>query len=189
MISNLSWSSVGSAFIQTKSNRLYFLLAGVILNKTEANILTQTILVSGHVNQQSRSGSTVSKRSVRLGNLADYTQYDVGIHNLTSQSVVEIVVWATDMSKLYIHETQSQNKVGYGYQFMTQTFIPQSHINVYVMDDENKMESYLGSQTINEKLVGDDVKLIIGESTLVKCKSLIVVTSVLIVEDETTAKI
>lgn len=198
IVSDISWSCIGTALIDDKAHMLYLRFSGWIINNLESDIQAQVALVSGHVNQGHKTrhmesamatfSAPMSSPQVNMGLLEDYVKYDIGQKLIRNQNMVELGTWSFSVDKLYVHNTQDANTVTFGYRFTAPDFIPMSTINVYAIDSEQNIDSYLGTQNIDESQKGDDVDLILGQTTLLKCKSTVLPTDDFVVSDLATAR-
>lgn len=185
LLSDIRWICVGTALIH--NDILHLRLTGNIHNNTERNYRAQVSLISGVVHQNrysqqaessprmmmAASRAPMTDEQVPSGLAEDYTRYDVGEQIITEQSVVELGVWAFHTTKIYTHQTQERNIVRFGYRFNTTEFIPECSVNVYSVDSNQCIDSYLGTDQIKETQKGEDVDLILGQSTRVQCATVI----------------
>lgn len=181
LLSDIRWVCVGTALIH--NNVIHLRLTGNIQNNTEKNYHAHVALISGTVNQNRYAQESSAPRMmmasasapnhVSSGLVEDYTRYDVGEQLITEQSIVELGVWAFNAAKIYIHQTQERDIVRFGYRFDATEFIPQCSVNVYSVDDNNCVDSYLGTDEINETQKDDNVDLILGQSTRLQCETTI----------------
>lgn len=185
MIANVSWNCVGTAIINNKNKTLYLRLAANIVNNTESDMKGIVNLVSGDVYQikntarypqmQSKSFAQMERieDNVTPTLLEDYKKYDIGEKVLGLQNIAELGTYSYNINKLYIHDTSSANKVKYGYRLVAKNFIPACDLYVYSINDKSSIDSFLGSTNIEEAQIGKDVKIILGETTLLQCISTI----------------
>jgi len=125
---------------------------------------------------------------VQTSMLEDYVKYSVGNRTIHTKDVAELGTWLFHVFKLYIHETNSDNKVEFGYRFIAPEFIPSCLVNIYSIDSNKNINSYLGSNEIDESQKDDEVDIKVGESTMLQCRSLIVISNNVTVQDEATAR-
>lgn len=208
LLSSIEWNCIGTALIDNTNNVIYLRLAGNIVNNTESDIAANTILVSGEVYQQRQQqndfaesnqivpramyamaapGPPMSSRRVSTGMLEDYTKYDVGNRTIRTKDIAELGTLSFPIIKIYVHKTNDVDKVKFGYRFISPGFIPGCSLNVYSIDNNKSIDAYLGSNMIDESQKGDEVDIMLGESTMLQCKSLIVVSDI-VIRDEATAK-
>ena len=205
LLSSISWSCVGTALIDNQKNMMYLRLAGNIVNNTESDIVADTVLVSGDIYQYRTNPGTryesamyssdtaMVKAASRSENLVerslleDYTKYNVGNRTIRNKDIAELGTSSFPVIKFYIHETNGDGSVRFGYRFTATEFIPSCSLNVYSVDNAYNIDSYLGSNEIGESQKNDDIDIILGESTMLQCKSEIVVSDA-VVPDEETAK-
>ena len=207
LLSSISWNCVGTALIDNVKNIMYLRLAGNIVNNTESDITANTILVSGEVYQYrgrqdsynesmqyaapramlAAAPAPISSRKAETSMLEDYTKYAVGNRTVRNKDVAELGTWSFPVIKLYIHRTNDNDTVRFGYRFTAPGFIPGCSVNVYSIDSDKSIDSYLGSNEIEESQKNDDIDVMLGESTMLQCKSQVIVTDV-IVEDEASAR-
>lgn len=204
LLSSIAWTCIGTALIDSTQNVMYLRLAGNISNNTESNIHADTMLVSGDVYQHrghqnirteyapralmAVQTQSISGEKVDTSLLEDYTKFNVGNRIIHNQDVAELGTWSFPVIKLYIHQTNQYDKVRFGYRFIAPGFIPGCSLNAYSVNADQSIDSYLGSNDIDESQLNDEVDIILGESTVLQCKSLIVVSSDVTVSDEATAK-
>lgn len=203
LLTKIAWSCVGTALIDDKRNIMYLRLAGNIVNNTESDISAHTTLVSGEVYQQRSSPKNtvaqygapramlasmapISSQKVRSSVLEDYTKYDVGSRTIRDKDVAELGSWSFPIIKLYIHQTDEENVVRFGYRFTASEFIPSALVNVYSITQVRTIDSYLGSNEIEESQKGDDIDILLGESTMLQCSSEVIISEV--VTDEAMAQ-
>ena len=123
-----------------------------------------------------------SVESTTQTDLEDFKKYNVGMKDIKAQNIIELNGEKEIPNiKLYFHQTNTQ-KVKFGYRFTAPSYIPKCSTNIYT----NTME-YLGTTQIAEHQTGDELDIIIGESTIIKCVSTI--TQIETPMDENTAKI
>lgn len=202
LVSSVSWNCIGTALIDSISDVMYLRLAGKISNMTENDIAANTTLISGTIQQNRfRSSDTlrfapraslmaaapVSSERVETSMVEDYTKYEVGHRIIHEQDIVELGTWSFPVIKLYIHDTNDEDIVKFGYRIIAPGFIPSCLVNVYSIDSNKTIDSYLGSDTINESQKDNEVDIILGESTMLQCKSSLIIND-MIVSDETTAR-
>lgn len=205
LLSSIAWTCVGTALIDNVKNIMYLRLAGNITNNTESDIRAQTILVSGEVNQYRgrqytyaenqvdatpraliAASAPMRSQKVRSSMLEDYVKYEVGDRLVRNQDIAELGTWQIPIIKLYVHQTNDNDLVRFGYRFVAPGFIPSCSLNVYSIDSNKELEAYLGSNEIDESQKTDEVDIMLGESTILQCKSLVVISSDMIVDDEST---
>ena len=192
LLSNISWNCIGTALIDNNKNLMYLRLAGIINNNTESDISADTILVSGDVYQNPISETPtyksravfasasvpMSSPQVETSMLEDYKKYTVGNRLLHTKDVAELGTWTFPIIKLYIHNTNDNNIVRFGYRFTSKDFIPSSSLNVYSINKDNDIDAYLGSNELEQSQNGDEIDIILGESTMLQCKSEIIINDV-----------
>ena len=198
LLSSIAWNCIGTALIDETKNRMYLRLAGNIVNNTESDISANTILVSGDVYQyrsrqevntesshyKSRNvfaqtvPAPMSSRRVETSMLEDYLKYDVGNRIVHNKDVAELGTWTFPVIKLYVHQTNEDDIVRFGYRFTAQGFIPSCSINVYSVNNENYLDGYLGSNEIEQSQKGNEIDIMLGESTMLQCKSEVIIMDV-----------
>jgi len=207
LLSNIAWTCVGTALIDEKKNIMYLRLTGNIVNNTESDIAANTTLVSGEVYQyrskqniqaapmslyrlsaSMQESTSMSSRKVSTSMLEDYTKYNVGNRIIHNKDIAELGTSTVKVIKMYIHMTSDNDKVRYGYRFTADGFVPSCSINVYSIGPDNRIGAYLGTNEIDEGQKGEDIDILIGESTTVQCKSLVMISDV-VVQNEEQAKL
>lgn len=209
LLSSLAWTCVGTGLIDDINNIMYLRLAGNISNNTESDIQANTTLVSGEVYQYRnsqdvyaesdmmvpratmmavRAPAPMRSKQVQTAMLEDYVKYQVGNRLVRNRDIAELGTWSFPVIKLYVHQTNDNDKVQFGYRFTAPEYIPSCSLNVYSIDSQKNIDSYLGSNDIDESQKAEDIDIILGESTLLQCKSLVVVSNDIIVNDEATAR-
>lgn len=205
LISDISWTCIGTALIDNNNNIMYLRLAGNITNNTECDIDAETTLVSGEIYQNRKKSSrqrTFTPQALMATNdtptevytsmLEDYTKYFIGNKIIHNQDIAELGATSVPIIKFYVHKTSEKNIVKFGYRFIASEHIPSCSINVYSINNGqgayNEIDSYLGSNEINEAQKSDEVDIILGESTMLQCDSNIIVSNDFIVSDEATAQ-
>lgn len=186
LVSDLSWNCIGTAIINNKNSTLYLRLAAHITNNTDADIKGVTQLVSGNVYENEKrlsrdtsmmyakaQVSSSSEQQVVPTLLEDFHRYNIGNRDIKLQNIAEIGTYVFPINKIYIHDTESVSKVKYGYRFITKNFMPASNFHMYSIDKRNSVDSYLGSTYVEEAQIGKDIKLIMGETTRLQCKTTI----------------
>jgi hypothetical protein len=168
---------------------------------TENDITANTTLVSGNI-YQNRSqnyeaaafaprarlmSAPASSEQAETSMLEDYTKYDVGHRIIHEQDIVELGTWSFPFVKLYIHDTNDEDTVKFGYRVIAPGFIPACSVNVYSIDSNKMIDSYLGSDTIKESQKDNEVDIMLGESTMLQCESSLIVNDMIIL-DEMTAR-
>jgi len=204
LVSSIAWKCVGTALIDDIKNIMYLRLAGNIYNDTETDIEADTFLVSGDVyqhrsNQKShlesspqgammlRQTSPMSGEKVKTSMLEDYTKFGVGNRTIHNQDIAELGSWSIPVTKIYIHKTK-EDRVRFGYRFVAKEFIPECSLNVYSIDADKSIDSYLGSNQIDESQASNEVDIILGESTLLECDSSVIVNDNIIQDIERAKK-
>ena len=208
LVSNISWRCVGTALVDKINNMMHLRLAGDISNKTEGDITADTILVNGDVYQNRyqdgyqdrtyesqsfapraslKAASPMSSEKVQTSMSEDYTKYNVGNRVIHNKDIAELGTWSFPINKLYIHNTNEKDTVRFGYRIIAPEFIPSCSVNVYSVDENKMIDSYLGSDTIDESQANDEVDIILGESTLLQCESLVIINDI-IIDDESGAR-
>jgi hypothetical protein len=208
LLSSISWTCIGTALIDNNKDIMYLRLAGNIINNTESDITANTILVSGEVYQyrgrqevyaesqsyaapramMAMAPAPMMNKKVQTSILEDYVKYEVGDRIIHNKDIAELGTWSFPVIKLYVHETNDDDKVRFGYRFVAPGFIPSCSLNVYSIDSNKMIDSYLGSNDIDESQKSDEVDIMLGESTMLQCKSLVVVSNDTIIQDEATAR-
>lgn len=201
LVPNISWTCIGTALIQSASNKITLRLSANILNNTEMNISADTMLVSGDVyqkrsHQNPEYSNMTSARALYVADnvskiskssmLEDYKKYNVGNRVIHNKDIAELGSMSFDAIKFYLYQTNDKDTVQYGYLFDAPDFIPYCSVNVYscdTNDDKVSINAYVGTNTIEEKQKDDQVRLIIGESTILKCETHIVSTESIATED------
>ena len=207
LLSSIAWTCIGTGLIDNNKNIMYLRLAGNISNNTETDINAQTILVSGEVYQyrarqaiyaqnesytpsalMARSAAPMSSQKAQSSMLEDYVKYEVGNRLIHNQDIAELGTWQIPIIKLYVHQTNDDNIVRFGYRFTAPGYIPSSSLNIYSIDSNKDIDAYLGSNEIEESQKTDEVDIMLGESTMLQCKSLVVISNDITVEDEDTMR-
>lgn len=185
LISNISWKCIGTALMSDKT--MFLRLSASITNTTESDLSGETILCSGEIYQkrpqseykmirasaQMMSVESPTDNVVTTSLLEDYTKYNLGYQVIRNKGVAEIGAWNIPIVKVYIHDTRYK-EVKFGYRFKAPVFIPVSDINVY-SEQNGIIDSYLGYDSIRESQPNEDVNIIIGETTRLMCKTLVIV--------------
>lgn len=198
LISNIAWTCVGTALIDTTNNTMHLRLAGNISNDTESDIQADIVLVSGSVYQYRRAQATYAEETTSRAMMAapmagqkapvsmaeDYTKYNVGERIVRKNDIAELGTWEIPVLKLYIHQTNERDIVRFGYRFTAPDFVPGCSVNVYSIDDNKRIDAYLGSNDIEESQKGEEIDLMLGESTKLQCESTITPVSDQIVTQE-----
>lgn len=212
LLSSIAWTCVGTALIDNVKNIMYLRLAGNISNSTESDIRAHTILVSGEVYQYRgkqdayaesqvypspralmATSTPIRSPKVQSSMLEDYVKYEVGDRLVRNQDIAELGTWQIPIIKLYLHQTsasgalQDRNDndiVRFGYRFLAPGYIPSCSLNVYSIDSNKEIDAYLGSNEIDESQNTDEVDIMLGESTMLQCKSLVVISNDVVIEDE-----
>lgn len=202
LLSDISWDCIGTALIDNINDIMYLRLAGDISNNTESDIIANTTLVSGEVYQnrhqeryyksqslapQSRvmAAAPISSKKVETFMSEDYTKYEVGKRVVHGKDIAELGTWSFPVIRLYTHNTNDSGTVRFGYRIIAPGFIPSCSVNAYSIDSNKMVDSYLGSNDIEESQKGDEIDIMLGETTLLQCKSSIVVTDVIVPDEET----
>lgn len=204
LLDNISWKCIGTALIDIEKHVMYLRLAGIITNNTGDNIRAVASLISGEVYQNRNNYPTyltprysmamateaapINNKRVGTNMLEDYVKFNIGeriIH--TNEDVAELGTWNFSVIKLYTYKTQG-DVVNFGYRFTTPEYIPSCSINVYSMNSGNGVDSYLGSDTIDESQKSDEVDITLGETTLLQCESTVTVSNDSIIQNEDAAR-
>lgn len=194
LLSNISWKCMGTALIL--NDKMFLRLTGSISNNTETDMTANLTLVSGDVYQNYRynndnyenvapralamtSSQKVSSKSVNTSMLEDYVKYNVGKKTIHNKDIAELGTLEIPVNKIYIHETRTKDTVNYGYRFIAPQYIPACDINVYNMMDGNvEQYNFMGTNSIDESQKDDKIDLIIGNSTMLSCKSVITTSKI-----------
>jgi hypothetical protein len=198
LVSSIAWTCVGTALVDEDKNMMYLRLAGNIANNTETDIKANIFLVSGEVYQHRRnqeptpraammlqSAAPMSGKQVSTTMLEDYTKYSVGNRIIRTKDVAELGSWSVPITKIYVHETDENDRVRFGYRIIAQDFVPECSVNVYSIDANHSIDSYIGSNSIDESQKGDEIDIMLGESTMLQCNSLIVTYDTVVADIET----
>jgi len=198
LVSNISWKCVGTGVIDDSTHIMHLRLAGNIYNETESDINAETTLVSGEVYQHKRNQrhgdnfamqkSMMSSENIKRTALEDYVKYNVGQRLVRTNDIAEIGIWNIPVIKVYTHQTNERDIVRFGYRFTATEYIPSCSLNLYSVDNNKNIGSYLGSNVIDETQRTDIVDIILGESTLLQCTSLVVISNDIIINNEDTAR-
>lgn len=204
LLSGISWNCIGTALIDNSNNIMYLRLAANIINNTDSDINADISLISGEINKinkvmkqnyataatRSFAPVPVSETNVNSSIIEDYVKYNVGNRIIHTKDVAELNSLQFPLIKIYIHKTNEPNRVRFGYRFTATDFIPRCDINVYSINtngNELILDSFVGSDTIKESQKSDDVDIILGDSTMLQCKSSISAYSA-IIDNESDAK-
>lgn len=205
LISNINWNCLGTILVDKSKNEIYLRLTGSINNNTESDFVADTVLVSGDVFQRptrssakmfmaaalpAPTSSPMSSPSPNTKLLEDYTKYDVGSKLITTKNIVELGTSIYPMQKIYVHQTDGDfgnSSLGanskaqvttWGYHFEATGFIPGCSVNVYAIDGERNIDAFLGATEIEESQMGDDIDIMLGETTMLQCRSLVTISDV-----------
>ncbi len=199
LLSNISWSCVGTALID--KNTMYLRLSGNITNNTETDINAEVTLVSGDV-FQNRTETYAPKAMMMASSqirepmrsdkvdkvmLEDYVRYDVGNKIIHNKDVAELGTWNFPFIKIYTHKI-ADDDVKFGYRFTTPDYLPECEINVYSINSNKQIDAYLGTNQIEESQKGEEKDLMLGTSTVIKCKSSVIISNDVIIDNERTAQ-
>lgn len=191
LISNIAWTCIGTILVDHESNQMYLRLAGNITNNTETDISAMTTLVSGEVYQNRphqdvhraakvfmATPSPMVSQQVETNLVEDYIKYEVGERLIQNKTIVELGTSVYPINKIYIHQTNKRDRVSWGYRFRATGFIPSCSVNVYSIDTNRTIDAYLGSNDIRESQTDDEIDIVLGESTMLQCKSSVVISDV-----------
>lgn len=183
ILNDISWECTANGLID--NNRLILRLGANIYNNTQRNINADVNLISGQMNSDEKSKGmmvrAVSNVEIPSTMAEEYTKYHLGNKTLLSHDLVEIATFNFPVMKIYVHNTNLSHNVKFGYRFISSEKLPKCRINLFSISQES-LDTYLGSDNIDETYKNEDVDLIIGESTLVKCKSHITISNVSILD-------
>jgi hypothetical protein len=208
LLSNIRWDCVGTALIDNNTRKMYLRLAGNINNNTGSELSGKVFLISGEVYQSSKSNigvyeneMAVPRASMKLArahplqservtgtSVEDYVKYDVGARTLHNQEIAELGIWEIPIVKLYVHKTSDNKVVKFGYRLTAPEFIPECSVNVFSINNEKDIDSYIGSSDIEESQKDDEIDLMLGETTLLKATSTIILSDVEIPDDVAVSK-
>jgi len=201
LIPDISWRCFGTVFINSETNSLFLRLTASINNNNETDIKTETFLVAGEVYQYQNQNQNSERYAMAMAAqmpmmksrnnnstaLEDYVKYNIGERIIRKKNAVEIGFLGSSVIKIYTHQTE-EITVKFGYRFTATEFIPKCSVNVYSMNKEQDLDSYIGSSEIEENQKGEEIDLILGESTLLQCKSLVSISDIIIENAETANK-
>jgi hypothetical protein len=191
LLFDISWSCAGTALIDETNNMLYLRLMGNINNSTESDITANTTLVSGEVFQPQQSytyeskamykrampmaamAAPMSSDKVPMSSLEDYVKYKVGNRTVRNKDIAELGTTSYPYEKIYVHHTETRDQTNFGYQFMATGFVPACSVNTYSILPNKEVDAFLGASKIKESQKDTEIRLIIGQSTVVKCTTLI----------------
>lgn len=183
LFDDLKWRSKAIGLIDPQRNTITFRLSALITNNSDEYITADTTLVSGNLNRK-RSGKDVSIYPSALAkniviesgqsSVEDYTRYDIGRNQLNREIIVNLGNWTSPVVKVYVHNTETKNLIQYGFRFNAVDHIPDSIIDVYSLNNRKEIDYYLGSDEIKESQVGEEIDIIIGESTKVRATTEII---------------
>lgn len=179
----LRWIAKANFLLDRKAIQM----AGLVNNDSENEISGETKLIAGTVNQMTNQPFKVQSRGLAMAAMGTQassyndsnstddanTDGDLQIYKVGDQSfrpgmaeLISIFNRDLEAEKIYVHII-GQEGTSMGYQFTANDFFPTSEVSVY---DRNR---FLGIATLKESRKGDQVELLIGQSTVVKCESVI----------------
>lgn len=196
LLPSIRWTCMGSVLIHP-NNTMNLRLAGHIINDTEANLIGETFLVAGDVYQKPQRfynnesylpeaapmALAASPRSQRLTQpttsmAEDYTVYSTGNRIIHKQDIAELSTATYPITKLYKHKTNDIDIVQFGYRFIATGFIPACDVNVYQVESNKTISTFLGFTNIEESQSSDEIDLMLGRSTMLQCHSQLVISEV-----------
>lgn len=184
LLSELQWKCVGTALIDTHNDNILLRLTGQILNSTQQILEGVVVLVSGQL--QTGKLPLVNRSEAKMMRAAmaapieiepvavsDYVRYDVGECQLGSEALAELGLLSLPVTKIYFHGTESGNRVRFGYRCAPQRYLPAASLDIYSIDAQGGIDSYLGSSSIPESRFRSDLDLILGGTTTLQCTTLL----------------
>src|SRR5690606_29354429 len=91
----------------------------------------------------------------------DYIRYDLGQQEIKNTAILNLGIWTGNVIKIYNNNIKENNKVSYGYELISPSNLPKTNFNIYNMDN-NKISTYIGSNSINETNEDEIISFVIG---------------------------
>jgi hypothetical protein len=194
LINGISWRAHHTVVMDDVDNKvIYWRVGGTIRNRSGIQFqASEVILMSGDINQpisstpKSRnalmaSAAPVSDFSseVQVQSVEDFIAYRIPQQlQLDETTNVEVTTLGDfDVTKLYradLISSQYDSKTEILYRFTSTSYIPAGQAIIYKFDSkEDELGPLIGATMIRESQPGDDVDLVLGYSTRVRCESVI----------------
>jgi hypothetical protein len=178
LLPKITWKCVGTALIDLNNETLLLRLTGQISNLTDQTFEGIVTLVSGSQNSPIESGPRLMRAMAvpdpnEAEPLADYVRYDIGAQRVGSNTHAELGLISMPVSKIYFHDTETRDRVTFGYRCAPQRYLPQAVISIYSMGGDGGIDAYLGATAIPESRFRTDLDLMVGRTTTLQCTSLI----------------
>jgi hypothetical protein len=189
LLSGIEWTCSGTALIDEANLLLHLRLTGNITNSTEGDITANTTLVSGEVYQNQikeydqpqmmmrasqsmrKSSSPMYTEPAPTSSLEDFIRYDIGTRIIRNKDIAELRSTQYPIAKIYVHSTDRKRVTCFGYLFKAIDFIPACSVNCYSITPNKSIDAFIGANNIKESQKDDKVKLMLGETSLVKCST------------------
>jgi hypothetical protein len=168
LFSEITWKAIGTGII-TDSN-INLRIASQINNTMDHNVIAKINCIAGSISNHRPMPHMMRALAVEVpmvSKVEDYTMYNLGERKLRQTTIIELGTTNYPIIKFYEHHT-NQAEIRIGYRFKTSQFIPNMTIYMYTNDHK-----YLGSTDISEYQADEQVDLLSGATSLVRCETTI----------------
>lgn len=181
MFENISWIPTGTLLINNDDS-VELLLNGIITNQTNKYLKGNLSLHASSINQpnelireskmvmMSARSSNNNDNEDDYENKKDYIRYDLGKQEIKNTAILNLGIWSGNATKIYSHNIKENNKILYGYEFISPSNLPKTSFKIYNMDN-NKISTYIGSNSINETNEDETITFLVGTTHNVTSKT------------------
>jgi hypothetical protein len=169
LFSEVTWSPIGTGIIT--DSHLNLRIATQINNNTNHDINATVNCIAGSISKHHpsphamRTLSILAMESPTVSKVEDYTMYELGQQKLKQINIINLGIINAPMVKFYEHHT-NEPSVHLGYRFKTTQFIP--NINLFMYTKDHK---YLGTTTLEEHQSNEEVDIVLGGTSMVRCET------------------
>lgn len=166
LFSEITWKAIGTGIIMDSNINLR--IASQIHNTTDHNIIANVNCIAGAISSHRPLPHMMRALAVEspiISKIEDYTMYRLGDQKLKEDTVIELGTNEYPVIKFYEYSTNNTT-VRLGYRFKTNEFIPNITIYMYTND-----HNYLGTADLDEYQPGEEVDLLLGGTSMVRCET------------------
>lgn len=179
MFGEVGWSANYNIVLEN-DNIKTFKLTGKVYNNNGNELEGDIVLVAGNVSPPVpdvhqptaiRSMSMAEQtEGMNEGMSDEYHHYHIGSHKVKKNKNIKLLsVNDIGADKYYFHVVTTKNRVEYGYQLKAPNFLPVGKVYLYNKHGEDVI--YVGTTQMKERQEGDDVELMLGNTSKVQVES------------------
>ena len=179
MFGEVGWSANYNIVLED-DNIKTFKLVGKVYNNNGNELDGDIVLVAGNVSSPVTDvHQTTAVRSMSMsertegmneGMSDEYHHYHIGSHLIDKNKNIKLLsIDNIESKKYYFHVVTTKNRVEYGYQLKAPNFLPDGKVYLYNKHGEDVI--YVGTTQMKEHQEGDDVELVLGNTSKVQVES------------------